>query len=714
MESNAIYNLTNKRPPIPIDADEADSAMERIIRSKYKDVRTDDGFQAPRGGNRDYLRDSAYEDRPPRSSRRPETPDSDDIPPPVPAKTGSRFGFRSASSIFPMSSKSKREAQARAHLESQNQMCNGPYRRAEKEAPTPPRKNKPSRVFGTPVAAPDEQEENMINKLARLRDMGFTDEKRNLTVLKGLNGNFEKSVATLVRLGEKKQPRFEKLGSISRSASPSTAQPSAGLSFDRPKPSPISSSHSNNPWEAPSAAPQTAQSTGGIGAPKPIEKDGQHSLNPFGFATRSQMNLNQQYNSLGQSFQNLNVSSQQLFPNHTGGAPRIQPFQTAAAPPMPSIPQGQYSSGVYTPVSQQSPSMPGYNPFLQQQQTSEPQPLLTPQFTASNPFGSIGRAQTFLGQMNGAQGQTHTPIQDLFNQAAPQQAQQANPYGQQQPLQMQPQQTENPYFQQPQQMPQPQQVSQNPYGQEHMQQQSSQNPYGSQYQQPAHNYQQQPQLMPQRTGMDKSSIMAMFSQAPSMPSPQPQPQFDAQQQQQQQSQQPQQSQNQSVYQPPTQQLPLQTITQYQAQPQQSPPQHQQNHNRYQQPPQLQQQQSFGGLATVLEQTGSGASPLSSTTGFGGAKNPFMHSSQNQQSVQQNGNVLHQGGLLAASGIGGLTSSSSVGSSLFDAGGSPQAAGGGMGMGGARSRDSMLASSGWNPNNGRHSPDAFASLSSRVR
>jgi hypothetical protein len=87
--SNRIYNPQNAKPPIPFDADEADSAMERFIRQKYQD-RT---VKAPIRNNTGST-------------------NSDDQPPPLPPKTGSRFGFRSASSIFPLSSKSRREAEA--------------------------------------------------------------------------------------------------------------------------------------------------------------------------------------------------------------------------------------------------------------------------------------------------------------------------------------------------------------------------------------------------------------------------------------------------------------------------------------------------------------------------------------------------------------------------------------------------------------------------
>lgn len=670
--------------------------MERFIRNKYKDASSDGNFKsAPRNEPRDYLRDRDSHDQQRASarSRRPATPDSDDNPPPPPPKKESRFGFRSASSIFPMSSKSKREAQARAHIE--NQMYNNP-RRDENEGPTPPRKNKPSRVFGQTVGSPEEQEDNMIVKLARLKDMGFADEKRNITVLKGLNGNLEKSVETLVRLGERSKPKFDSLGPPSRSTSPATAPSSAGLSFDRPKPSPRSPSYSTNPWDVTTAAPQTAQSTGGLPPPRPIEKDdpaGAHSLNPFGFTTRSQANLNQQYNSLDQSFRNLNVSNnpQQLFPNHTGGAPRQ--FQAGAAPPMPSIPQGQYSAAGYVPASQPTSPMAGYNPFLQPQQNSQPQPPAHP-LADSNPFGSIGRAQTFPRQA-----QVHQPIQDFFNQPPAQQAQQQNLYSQQLPLQQQPTQIQqgNPYFQQqqqPQQL-QPQQTSLNPYGQpQQVRPQMISNPYGDQFQQ---QQQTQQPMVPQRTGMDKSSIMAMFNYAaPPMPSQQPQHEqshFDhSQLQQQVQQTQQQQLQNQNPYQ--KQQQQQQPQLSLQAQNTAHPQQQMQSQNPYQQQQQPSTQSFSTSLAPVQEQPGQGASPLSSVTGFGGAKNPFMHSANMQQNVQntQGNGAVQQGGLLAASGIGCVGQQE------------PAA---------ARSRDSMLANSGWNVSNGRHSPDAFSGLSARA-
>src|ERR1700728_4762195 len=125
--SNRIYNPQNAKPAIPFDADEVDSAMERFIRQKYQEINTGEGSTQPPARHDTGTTGST---------------ESDDIPPPLPPKTGSKFGFRSASSIFPMSSKAKREAAARAHIESE---------RERRRSPSPPVRNKASRVFGSAV-----------------------------------------------------------------------------------------------------------------------------------------------------------------------------------------------------------------------------------------------------------------------------------------------------------------------------------------------------------------------------------------------------------------------------------------------------------------------------------------------------------------------------------------------------------------------------------
>lgn len=665
--SNQIYNPKNSRPPVPIDADEADSAMERFIRAKYKDnspADTHDYEAAPSRRQKTYENTHDYNTAPGR--RQTASSDSDDQPPPPPPKTTSRFGFRSTSSIFPMSSKAKREAAARAYLENQQEID----RREESERPIPPRKNKPARIFGTADRPSDE----MDAKLAQLRDMGFTDERKNLTVLKGLSGNLEKSVETLVRLGMGSNPP-------SRSRTPAPAPASAGLSISRPKESPISPTYSNDPWEMPPAQTQSSQSTGGLPFPSPQDQQNTNvnTLNPFGLvASRSQYNLNQQYTNPDQSLQNLSVSpNQPLFPNHTGGAPKRQPFQAAAAPSMPSIPQGQYASVVYEaqPQAQYSQDMnQGYNPFLQQQ-APQPQNFNAAPVAAvsSNPFGTLQRNQTFPMLQGGSQGQQQQQSQDYFTtsheQTQPQPQHQPNPYGQHLQAQQQaPQQQSNLFNESIQQQPQQQQPQYqllNPYNQP-QQTQQPQNPYT--------NPQYQQQMQPQPTGRaDKSSILALYnySQFPPTATPQ-QPQADNQPQPQTQSQNPYQPQEQTQNQNPYQLQTQSGNTQPFINPAAPPQQHPQNIS----------------------------SPLSSQVGFGGSKNPFMNNTSQQsafpQNAQSNGTVGNtQGGLLAASGIGGI---------------------GGANGNATRhvSHESMsIDPNGWHGHSGRHSPDAFASLSARA-
>ncbi|ELR06629.1 hypothetical protein VC83_03261 [Pseudogymnoascus destructans] len=651
--SNLIYNPKNTRPPLPVDADEVDSAVERFIRNKYKNSAPATNYD----DSRDYETSTAY--REPESNRREPEPvrrettsnshrrtgstDSDDEHPlPAPPQK-SRFGFRSASSIFPMSSKAKREAAARVYLE--NQSRNDNARWDDDEGPPPPRKGKPARIFGSSNAS-DRSVEEWEKKLSQLREMGFKNDKRNSTVLKGFNGNMDKTLETLVRLGEREAP--------SRSRTPSTAPLSAGLLINPSKDSPASPTPSKNPWDMPSAPPQSSQSTGALSLQEQQSKNNpqQASLNPFGFATsKSQYNLNQQYTNVEQPFQNMSISpNQPLFPHHTGGTAQRQPFMAAAAPSMPSIPQGQYAPSPYGAQlqTQYSPTTsPGHNPFLQQQPTRQTQSLnVTPlTATAPNPFHTLTRNQTFPMQQ-GSQAQPQMSMQDYFNSGQQQQQPQLNPYSQQQTPQQ-----PNPFnqMQQPQQQQQLQRL--NPYNQPQLMQQQL-NPYN--------NFQQQPQqLLPQQTGRaDKTSIMALYGsnpQSPPLPSPQPQqqPQFANQPQQ---------------------------LTQ----------------NPYQ-PQLVNTNQQFG---NPTQQQPGLSSPLSSSVSFGGSKNPFMHGSSTNPSPfaqpnQAAGGAPH-GGLLAASGVGGIGSAN---------GGNPSR---------HVSQESMSVDpNGWHAHSGRHSPDAFASLSSRA-
>ncbi|KAF7870318.1 hypothetical protein EAF04_004064 [Stromatinia cepivora] len=467
--SNRIYNPQNTRPPIPIDADEADSAMERFIRQKYSN--------GPQAQRRNHTGSTS----------------SDDHPPPLPPKNGTKFGFRSASSIFPLSSKAKKDNEdARAEFNDYSQ------------PPSPPRKNKHSRIFGTSLDATDDLE----SKMAKLRELGFKDEKRNTTVLKGLNGNLEKSIETLVRLGE--GGSNARTASSINSSGPRTPASPPGLSFERPQAtSPATTSASNNPFDRLDSPVfpqvQSTQSTGSM-AQAQRQMMGRNpyqnttSTNPFGLMpSQSQLNLNQ-------AFQNMSVSSPQpLFPHHTGGVPGPQPppvqqlYQQSMAPPVPSIPQHHYQPVIYENPGQQSQSQQidrnnmNTNPFMQQavppvintnlQLNPFMQQSATNQTLFASPVAQMPQQQYPPGNYNMV-GQNPPQMNPFLNQANMQQQEQ-----QQQGLQPQ-----YGYQQQPQsQYQQPQAQPQN-----------------SQYDQ----YRQQTYpMMPQPTGrlVDKRSILDLYN-----------------------------------------------------------------------------------------------------------------------------------------------------------------------------------------------------------
>ncbi|KAI1344851.1 ArfGap-domain-containing protein [Xylariaceae sp. FL0016] len=360
ISSNKIYNPQNKRPPVPIDADEADSAMERFIRAKYTQSQS-----AAKG------------------TRKHNTGSSDEgIPPPLPPKTGGRF-FKSSTLSF----RSKKDAKSPRDSTFGEDVL----------------RNKPSKVFGASVHA--DSPEAIAQKLTQLRDMGFTDDKRNAMILKGVNGNLEKTIEALVRLGEGggaissglTTPREGSLP-ISRSLTPQPTRPATtnGLSTTSPSPSVRSpTTPSNNPWDISPAQPQSSQSTGTLHNKNPFYNSG---TDPFGFPSQ------QPDFSLNQSMQNLSLapSQQQLFPHHTGGLPSSQlpsapAYPHSMTPPIPHTQNfGQNllaSNQPYPHTASHLFQRQNYNPFLQP--STNPQPSLSVNtspfqnqgtFNNSNPF----------------------------------------------------------------------------------------------------------------------------------------------------------------------------------------------------------------------------------------------------------------------------------------------------------------------------------------
>ncbi|KAF2099203.1 ArfGap-domain-containing protein, partial [Rhizodiscina lignyota] len=204
--ANRIYNPRNIRPSIPIDVDEVDGAMERFIRQKYEQRTFSDGA-APA----------------PRQHTGSTSTSSEGPPPPLPPKPSKRFhfGLRSSSSSFPMPRPERITPPVSPGL--------GGFGRDT----SPPRLNKASRVFGSAIG--NSSSESFDSKLAQLREMGFPDERRNSTVLKGLNGNIDRAVEALIRLGEGSK-------SPTRTGSPAVPpkdDPPAGISIQKTRQPPM-------------------------------------------------------------------------------------------------------------------------------------------------------------------------------------------------------------------------------------------------------------------------------------------------------------------------------------------------------------------------------------------------------------------------------------------------------------------------------------------
>ncbi|KAF4119437.1 UBA protein [Geosmithia morbida] len=315
--SNQIYNAENRKPPVPIDVEEADSAMERFIRQKYMNN------VAPSSK------------RPTSSAKPPGSPVSDEgVPPPLPPKnSASKFGLRSASSLFPRPKKDSK-------------LSLSPSPGADANRPASQGSNgKVSRMFGASVNY--DHGDDLDRKLAKLRDMGFYDTQRNAIVLKGVSGNLEKAIQALVRLGEGDRnsyapppPPHDDVPPPARSSTPLSSKTEGGQTLGlsvRAQPTqdrlPSPAGSSMNPFEAlsmPPAMPQTAQSTGSQGSNNPYSQ----SLNPFGVPTQPTDQFSQAFQNLGISAQSSNAQQQPLFPNRTGG---LTPLSTVPPPSLQQV-----------------------------------------------------------------------------------------------------------------------------------------------------------------------------------------------------------------------------------------------------------------------------------------------------------------------------------------------------------------------------------------
>ena len=358
----------------------------------------------------------------------------------------------------------------------------------------------------------------METKLVQLRDMGFHDEKKNAEILKGLGGNLERTIESLVRLGEGSAP-------ISRSRTPN---PPRNITVSQPLP-PLPKSQSTGAVNGISFATNgslsqnskgnpistgfgsidapIAQPTRNFTSPNPFQIQSQ-SVNPFDTSSQQPASA-----SLETSFQNMQLSQQPLFPNATGGYPS-QPhpqelrFQTMT-PPVPQMPQQYMQSN---PITQPSPVTNGnYNPFYQNATPSN--------FSPSNPFASNGQAQSNIISQNPYQSTiaANPPSANGYSIAStqPYAPQTTQDPSQQQLFPQQPsQQIQPPQAQAFSNISTPSQLHTNP-AQATVYSQTQQPPYYNQPQTHTNAMFQQyqsPPLQPQQTGrIDKTSILNLYN-----------------------------------------------------------------------------------------------------------------------------------------------------------------------------------------------------------
>ena len=527
-KSNAVYNPKGVRADMPVDADEVDGAMEKFIRNKYelRGLGEGRGVQPALRQNTGSTGTGSWSEEPPSL-------------PPKPIK---KFGFiRSASTPFHRSNKPDRYTPplSPAYTGSERSGSRGD------EPASPQKPNKPSQMFGMKITSVGN---NFDAKLATLRDMGFDDDRRNSDVLKSTNGNLDRAVEALVRMGEGSKPASRDPTPAPRTLTPVSMGGSGTNGITIEKTRQPEKKKSSNPWEALDEAPQRAVTSSVPQASVPPRAQSaapsSNSWNPF----LSQQPPAQPQPSLESSFQNLQMSQ-------TGPSQQSYYQQQQQQPQMPQ----QYQSGPFQPQQQ-----PTSNPWqMQQQQQAMPQQSYTtdsifaPQQSATSPvdhysnsFLRSSRSQTFTPSNPWASQPQHSvqtpPASNPW--AAPQQSQTSaptmqqatNPFGvpQENPWQQQgfmqqnnaasppPVQGQQEYFAQQQVQQHSQQQQQIPFQQSQPFSQGPANPWqpqqqpGAQHQQPQMQPQQfqqqqpfqgQPQFPPQSSRHDKSSILALYN-----------------------------------------------------------------------------------------------------------------------------------------------------------------------------------------------------------
>jgi hypothetical protein len=347
--SNRLFNARNVKPAIPVDIDEVDGVMERFIRQKYEQKT----LSEPQSATTQHTGSSSSDDRTPQ----------------LPPKPSKRFTFslRSTSSSLPLP-RSEKSPPVSPGLDGF-----GLGRRGSRGSPQ--RRTKPSKIFGADIGG--SRADNYELKLITLREMGFPDDKRNLTILKGENGNVDRAVATLIRLGEGSRASSGRSSPVPETP-PKDEDYVPGINVEKN----ASTGAKMNPFDRLDLQEKALP-------PPPIEEQvfshqatiPNNTYNPFMQPSQS---------TLEQNFQGLQVSQpSQLFPNTTGGYIQhnqpmtTNPFLQTYTPP----PQMTYPFATPTPFAPPQVAFDqiqsidtGTNPFLRNSPSQN--------FPAANPFAA--------------------------------------------------------------------------------------------------------------------------------------------------------------------------------------------------------------------------------------------------------------------------------------------------------------------------------------
>nr|POE63505.1 uba domain-containing protein 3 [Quercus suber] len=355
---NQLFNPRNVQAQIPVDIDEVEAALEKYIRQKYEQRAFSGGIavQTPVATRQ--------------NTGSTGTGSWSEEPAALPPKPGKRFGFslRSTSSSLPRAPKNERFTPPLSPA------YTGSDRSAEPTSPTKPKK--PGHLFGMRITS---VANNFDAKLAHLRDMGFLDNKRNTEVLKSSNGNVDKAVETLVRLGEGSKVVPRSLTPVSVS-SPGLSGPSVAKTR-QPEPKKSSS----DPWEIRDEPPQRAVTQPAPSAIPPRSQSAgppSNSWNPFLSQAPPMPQIAPEQSLVG-NLQSMQLSqagpaTQQHGQQNTQQWPTYQ-----ANPPQPA------SNPWQLPVNQPSVADPMYGQQYQQQAPAQP-----PTHSA-NPFLRPSRSQVF-------------------------------------------------------------------------------------------------------------------------------------------------------------------------------------------------------------------------------------------------------------------------------------------------------------------------------